>query len=74
MRLCRAQPLSYRLGGRSSGQSWLSCVPTMQAYVESHVSKGAKRGAAGLIPYGVISYTTPLYPLLPGRPPYSAVP
>src|ERR1700683_1117674 len=47
MRPCRAQPFSSRLGGRSSGQSWLSCVPTMQASVESHVSKGAKRGAAG---------------------------
>src|SRR5580704_8471141 len=40
-RPCRAQPLSYRMGGRSSGQSWLSCVPTMQASVESYVSKGA---------------------------------
>src|ERR1700683_2968606 len=41
MRPCRAQTLSYRRGGRSSGQSWLSCVPTMQASVESHVSEGA---------------------------------
>src|SRR5271163_1239906 len=45
MRPCRAQPLSS--GRAVKGQSCLSCVPTVQASVESNVSKSAKRGEPG---------------------------
>src|SRR5580704_14684285 len=62
-------------GRAVKGQSWLSCVPTMQASVESHVSKGAKRGAAGKLstnnshPQGIAPNTVPHVPALHVPPP-----